>query len=185
MIRVAGLRLLSAMLSKSQFIFVGTGEKVDDLDLFRPDRAAGRILGMGDVLSLVEKAEEQVKETDKQALEKAMKTGTLTLEDFASQMNMVQNMGSHSSLMKYMPGMGSIKVTPEMMEKAEREMKQFKAAISSMTPKERLSPQILDGSRKKRISKGSGVSVEAINLLLQRFEESKQFVKLFKKLGRF
>lgn len=170
---------------KKPILFVGTGEKVDDLDLFRPDRAAGRILGMGDVLSLVEKAEEQVKETDKQALEKAMRTGTLTLEDFASQMNMVQNMGSLTSLLKYMPGMGSIKLTPEMTERAEREMKQFKAAIGSMTPKERINPQIIDGSRKKRISQGAGVNVEAINLLLQRFEESKQFVKLFKKLGKF
>lgn len=169
---------------KKPILFVGTGEKVDDLDLFRPERAAGRILGMGDVLSLVERAEEQVKETDKLALEHAMKSGTLTLEDFASQMNMVQNMGSISSLLKYLPGMGSLKLTPEMMEKAEREMKQFKAAINSMTPKERLSPQILDGSRKKRVSRGSGVPVETINLLLQRFEESKQFVKLFKKLGR-
>ena len=79
---------------KKPIIFVGTGEKVDDIDLFRPDRAAGRILGMGDVLSLVEKAEEQVKESDKQALGALMRKGTLTLEDFASQMNMVQNMGS-------------------------------------------------------------------------------------------
>lgn len=170
---------------KKPIIFVGTGEKIDDLDLFRPDRASGRILGMGDVLSLVEKAEEQVKESDKQALEKSMRRGTLTLEDFASQMSMVQNMGSLTNLMKYMPGMGSVDIKPEMMEKAEREIKFFRAVISSMTQKERLNPQILDGSRKNRIARGAGVDVAMVNLLLQRFEESKQYVKLFKKLGRF
>ena len=170
---------------KKPIIYVGTGEKVDDIDLFRPDRAAGRILGMGDVLSLVEKAEEKVQEGDKQALERSLRKGTLTLEDFASQMNMVQNMGSLTNLMKYMPGMGSVEIKPEVLEHAEREMKLFRAVIGSMTPKERLYPQILDGSRKKRIAKGAGVEVAMVNLLLQRFEESKQYVKLFKKLGRF
>ena len=95
---------------KKPIIFVGTGEKVDDIDLFRPERASGRMLGMGDVLSLVEKAEEQVKESDKQSLERSLRKGTLTLEDFASQMNMVQNMGSLTNLMKYMPGMGSVEI---------------------------------------------------------------------------
>ncbi len=166
-------------------IFVGTGEKADDIDLFKADRAAGRILGMGDVLSLVEKAEEQVKEQEKEALEKSLRKGTLTLEDFASQMNMVQNMGPLANLMKYLPGMGSVEIKPEMIEKAEREMRRFKAVIGSMTPKERLCPHIIDGERKKRIAKGAGVDVATVNLLLQRFEESKQYVKLFKKLGRF
>lgn len=181
----AGAAFAFRYMLKKPILFVGTGEKVDDLDLFRPDRAAGRILGMGDVLSLVEKAEEQVQEADKKALEKAMITGSFTLEDFAAQMNMVKKMGSLTSLLKYMPGMGSFKMTPEMTEKAEREMKQFRAAISSMTPKERVSPQILDNSRKKRVSSGAGIPIETVNLLLQRFEESKQFVKLFKKLGKF
>ena len=126
---------------KKPLWFVGSGEKADDLDLFRPDRAAGRILGMGDVLSLVEKAEEQVKEADKLSLEKSFKKGSLTLEDFASQMNMVKNMGSLNNIMKYIPGAGSIQITAEMMEKAEKEMKQFRAALSSMTPCERLNPQ--------------------------------------------
>ncbi len=133
----------------------------------------------------VEKAEEQVKEQEKEALEKSLRKGTLTLEDFASQMNMVQNMGPLANLMKYLPGMGSVEIKPEMIEKAEREMRRFKAVIGSMTPKERLCPHIIDGERKKRIAKGAGVDVATVNLLLQRFEESKQYVKLFKKLGRF
>ncbi len=170
---------------KKPILFIGTGEKPDDLDLFRPDRVAGRILGMGDVLSLVERAEEQVRETDRQALERSLRSGNLTLADFASQMDIVQNMGSISSLMKYLPGISSVKVSPEMMEKAEQEMRQFKAIISSMTPKERVTPAIIDASRKNRIAKGAGSTVALINLLLQRFEESKQYVKLFKKLGRF
>ena len=170
---------------KKHIIFVGTGEKVDDIDIFRADRIAGRILGMGDVLSLVEKAEEQVADRDKQALERSLRKGTLTLDDFEAQMSMVSNMGSLTNLMKYMPGMGAAEIKPEVMEKAEREMKLFRAVIRSMTPKERLCPQILDGSRKKRVAKGAGVDVTMVNLLLQRFEESKQYVKLFKKLGRF
>ena len=170
---------------KKPIIFVGTGEKVDDIDIFRPDRIAGRILGMGDVLSLVEKAEDQVADRDKQALERSLRKGTLTLDDFEAQMSMVSNMGSLTNIMKYMPGMGSMEIKPEVMEKAEREMKLFRAVIRSMTPKERLCPQILDGSRKKRVAKGAGVDVTMVNLLLQRFEESKQYVKLFKKLGRF
>lgn len=181
----AGAAFGFAYALKKPILFVGTGEKIDDLDQFRPERAAGRILGMGDVLSLVEKAEEQVKESDRIALENSMRKGTLTLEDFAKQMSIVQNMGSLSGIMKYMPGLGSASITPEMMEKAELDMKSFRAAINSMTPKERANPAVIDGSRKKRIACGAGISVQAVGLLLQRFEESKQFVKLFKKLGRF
>jgi signal recognition particle subunit SRP54 len=166
-------------------IFVGTGERADDIELFKADRLAGRILGMGDVLSLVEKAEEHVKEQEKLALEKSLRKGTLTLEDFAAQMSMVQSMGSLTQLVKYLPGIGSLEMKPEMLEKAEHEMKRFRAIINSMTPKERLYPKIIDGERKRRIAKGAGVDVADVNLLLQRFEESKQYVKLFKKLGRF
>lgn len=181
----AGAAFGFAYAFKKPILFVGTGEKIDDLDQFKPERAAGRILGMGDVLSLVEKAEEQVKESDRIALENSMRKGTLTLEDFAKQMNIVQNMGSLSGILKYLPVLGTSSITPETMEKAEVEMKNFRAAINSMTPKERANPSIIDASRRKRIAQGSGVSVQAVGLLLQRFEESKQFVKLFKKLGRF
>ena len=98
---------------------------------------------------------------------------------------MVWRLGSLSQIMKYIPGMSGMKVSPEMMEKGEKEVKKFKAIISSMTPKERFYPPVIDGSRKKRIAKGAGVTVEDVNTLLQRFEQSKQYAKLFKRFGRF
>lgn len=170
---------------KKPIVFVGSGEKTDDLEQFKPERAAGRILGMGDVLSLVEKAQERVKHEEQEALERSMKKGRITLEDFARQLEMVNAMGSLGSLMKYMPGMGGMNVSSDMVEKADEEMKRFKAIINSMTPKERKNHRILDLSRKKRIAKGAGVELSAVNLLIDRFEQSQQYVKLFKKLGRF
>lgn len=170
---------------KKPIVFVGSGEKVDDLELFRPERAAGRILGMGDVLSLVEKAQSRVKQEEQDALEKSFRSGRITLDDFARQLDMVNKIGSLGSLMKYMPGMGQISISSEQIEQAEQEMKKFKAAISSMTSKERQNPQILDDSRKKRIAKGAGIDPKTITLLLDRFEQSQQYVKLLKKFGRF
>jgi len=166
-------------------LFTGSGEKIDDIELFKPDRAVGRILGMGDVVSLVEKAQERIKKEEQQSLEQSLKKGRLTLEDFARQMDMVNNMGSLGSIMKYLPGMGNFSVSPDMIEKAEVEMKQFRAIINSMTPRERELPKILDASRKSRIARGAGLPVAAINSLLERFEQSQQYVKLFKRLGRF
>jgi len=166
---------------KKPILFVGTGEKVDDLEQFRPERAADRILGMGDVLSLVEKAEEKIKKEDQESVMESLQRGKLTLEDFAKQMDMVGKLGSLNKVMKYLPGMGGMNVSPEMMEKGEAEMKKFRAIISSMTPKERLYPKILDRSRKERIANGAGVVVSDIKALLIRFEQSQQFAKLFKR----
>ena len=167
---------------KKPILFVGNGEKVEDLELFRPERMADRILGMGDVVSLVEKAEENIAKSDQEALLKNISKGKITLDDFAKQMDMVSKMGSLGQIMKYMP-MGGQQISPEMVQKGEVEMKRFKAIISSMTPKERIIPSILDGSRKQRIAKGAGVSVTDINGLIKRFEESKQYVKLLKKFN--
>ncbi len=165
-------------------IFVGTGEKVDDIGLFKPDRFAGRILGMGDVLSLVERAEDRVNENDRAAVERVLRSGSLTLDDFALQIKMVNSMGSLANLVQYLPGLSSTTLSQEKIEKAEHEVKCFSAAISSMTPRERKNPKIIDASRKKRIARGAGITTAVIDLLLQRFEESKQYVKLFRKLGR-
>jgi len=170
---------------KKPISFVGVGEKIDDLELFRAKRVADRILGMGDILSLVEKAEEKIKKNEQENLYKAFMSGKMNLQDFANQMDMVGRLGSLTNIMKYIPGMSKSKVSPEMLQKGEKEVKRFKAIISSMTPKERFYPRILDGSRKKRIAKGAGVKVEDVNTLLQRFEQSKQYAKLFKKFGRF
>ena len=109
----------------------------------------------------------------------------MTLHDFADQMSMMSKMGSLSQVMKYMPGMGGQEISPEMIEKGEQEMKKFKAIISSMTLKERSYPKVLDGSRKQRIAKGSGVEVADVNVLLKKFEQTQQFVKLFKGFKRF
>jgi signal recognition particle subunit SRP54 len=168
---------------KKSISFVGCGEKIDDLESFVPDRMASRILGMGDILTLIEKANDNIEQQDQKTMTKKMMSGNFTLKDFASQMDMMGRLGSLQKIARYMPGMGS--VSPEMMEKGQEEMKFFRAIISSMTDKERLMPAILDGSRKLRIAKGAGVNVENINQLLQKFEQSKQFVKMFKKRSGF
>lgn len=170
---------------KKPIVFLGTGEKVDDIEYFHPDRMAGRILGMGDIQSLAEKAEEKIKKHEQDAMQRSFARGSLTLEDFAQQMDMMNKMGSLGQLMKYIPGMPSFSLTPEMIEKGEAEMRRFRAIINSMTPKERVYPRILDGLRKKRIAQGAGAHVADINMLLKRFEQSQQYVKLFKKMGHF
>jgi signal recognition particle subunit SRP54 len=170
---------------KKPIMFMGIGEKSEDLEPFRPARAADRILGMGDVLSLIEKAEEKIKKHEQEQLYKSFSSGKMNLQDFANQMDMVGRLGSLSKIMKYIPGASGMNISPEMIQRGEKEVKAFKAIISSMTAKERYCPHIIDGSRKKRIATGAGVRVEDVNNLLQRFEQSKQYAKLFKRFGRF
>ncbi len=169
---------------KKPVLFMGVGEKIDDLEQFHPDRMAGRILGMGDVLSLLERAEERVNLEDQESLVKSISRGSMTLQDFADQISMVNKIGSLGSVVKYMPGVGG-QLSPQAIEQGERQLKQFKAIISSMTMKERLNPRILNGERKKRIAGGAGVTLSDINILLERFEQSQQYVKLFKKMNKF
>lgn len=170
---------------KKPILFIATGEKMQDIELFRPERIANRIIGMGDIASLVEKAQEKIKHHDQEALYKSISQGKMTLIDFFQQIEMVNKLGSLSSIMKYMPNMGSLNITPDMLQKGEVEIKKFKAIISSMTKKEKIMPKILDASRKSRIANGAGVSVADINSLLSRFEQSQQFAKVFSKLGKF
>lgn len=170
---------------KKGIFFIGTGEKISDFELFRPERIASRILDMGDMASLIEKAQEKIKASEQDSVLKSMDSGKLTLQDFAKQMEMLSSMGSISDLMRYLPGTAGLKLTPDKISQGELEIKKFKAIISSMTPKERIQHKLLDFSRKRRIAKGAGVDVSDINILLSRFEESQQFVKLFKKMGRF
>lgn len=169
---------------KKPILFIGTGEKFGDISLFHPDRMAGQILDMGDVLSLVEKAEAAIAKSDQERMYAAFMKGQLTLQDFADQLAMFSKLGSMTQLMRFLPGMGQLKLTPEQIEQAEKEVKKFKAIISSMTLKERYSPRILDASRKRRIALGAGVQVADVNILIKRFEESQQYAKLFKQLGR-
>lgn len=169
---------------KKQIAFVGVGEKIVDIELFYPDRMVDKILGMGDMLSLVEKANEKIKESDQEKITRAFERGNMTLQDFADQLSMVGKLGSLSSLMKYLPGASGMNIDSAMLEKGEVELKKFMAIIRSMTQKERLCPRLLDASRKQRIAKGAGVGVDLVNLLLKRFEESQQYVKLLKKMKR-
>lgn len=165
--------------------YIGFGEKLDDLQKFHVDRLVQRMLGQGDLLSLAEKADKYVDEQEQKASFDRLMSGAFTLEDFAGQMNMMNSMGSLSSLMKYMPGMGNMKVSDGDLERGEHEMKKFRAIISSMTKKERLLPSILCGSRKKRVAHGAGVQVQEVNLLLSRFKEMQKFATFFKKGGPF
>jgi signal recognition particle subunit SRP54 len=165
---------------KKPILFVGSGEKIVDLERFYPDRMAQRILGMGDIISLAEKAEQSLKKAEQESLTKSLQKGQLTLLDFAQQLEMMSQLGSFSQLLKYMPGMGAAALSPEAIEKAEVDLKKFRAIIGSMTRKERLLPAILDNSRKNRIAKGAGVAPGDIQLLISRFEQSKQYVKLLK-----
>jgi signal recognition particle subunit SRP54 len=161
--------------------FVGSGEKIEDLENFIPERMAGRILGMGDLLTLIEKAVEQDDYKQHENSTKRFMEGSFSLKDFAEQISFMDKLGSLQKISRYLPGMGSIPT--QAVEQGQTDMKRFKVIISSMTPKERIMPNILDASRKKRIASGSGVNVQDINQLLQRFEQSKQFVKMFKKSG--
>lgn len=165
--------------------FMGVGEKPADLELFWPDRMASRILDYGDMATLAEKAQEKINKDEQKSLERSYAKGTFSLQDFADQMSMVDRLGSMSQLMKYMPGMGQLQLSDEMLEQGEKEMRRFKAIISSMTLVERYNPSLLDGSRKKRVASGAGVQVQDVNLLLSRFEQSKQYVKLLKRSGFF
>jgi signal recognition particle subunit SRP54 len=168
---------------KKPIYFVGMGEKVEDLALFHPERAASRMLGMGDVQSLVERANEKIKEKDQQSMYENLEKGQLTLNDFAQQMDMLNQLGSLSSIMKYIPGMGGMNLSPDMLEQGQQEMRRFRAIISSMTPKERVYPRILNDARKKRIAQGAGVKIEEVNKLLNRFVNMQQYAKLIRKSG--
>ena len=165
---------------KKPILFMGTGEKIDNLELFRPERIAKRMLGMGDILTLVENAQEKIKQSEQDDIERSIRSGNITLDDFLKQLQMVAKLGSLSSIMKFIPGMSKMNVTQEKMDQGDKEMKLFASIIRSMTKKERVMPSILDGSRKSRVAKGSGVTVEEVNKLLQKFEQSKHFVKMLK-----
>ena len=153
--------------------FVGTGEKLDTIEPFYPDRMASRILGMGDVLSLIEKAEENFDKKKAEELEKKMKENTFTLTDYLEQLAQLKKMGSLESVLAMMPGAGNLKD----VQIDEKMLMHTEAIILSMTPKERENPNIIDSSRKKRIAKGSGTSVEEINKLLKQFEQMKKLMK--------
>ncbi|MFN8699268.1 MAG: signal recognition particle protein [Flavobacteriales bacterium] len=154
--------------------FVGTGEKMDALDVFYPERMASRILGMGDVVSLVERAQEQFDEEQAKRLEKRIKKDQFDFNDFLEQIGQIRKMGSVKDLLGMLPGMGQLKDV-EINEDAFRHIE---AIIRSMTPKERSNPSLIDGSRKNRIAKGSGRSLEEVNRLMKQFDQTRQMMKM-------
>ena len=166
--------------------FIGTGEKLDAIEPFHPERMASRILGMGDVLSLIEKAEQAYDEKKAAELEKKLRESTFTLDDYLDQFEQLKNMGSLEQIMGMMPG-----VKPGALKDAkidERALARTEAIIKSMTPYERQKPEILGASRKKRIAAGSGTTVEEVNKLLKQFDQTRKLMKQFanpKQMSRF
>ena len=157
--------------------FVGMGEKLTDLETFHPDRMSSRILGMGDVLSLIEKAQENF-DTDKaMELEKKLRTQEFTFEDFLDQLQQVKNLGPMNELLGMIPGMNSKQI--KGLDVGEKDFNRLEAIIQSMTKEERRNPSIIGGSRRKRIAKGSGSTIQDVNKLLKQFKETKKMMKKF------
>lgn len=160
--------------------FVGSGEKMEDIELFYPDRMASRILGMGDVLTLIEKAQEAFSEEEALKLQKKMKTNSFTLQDYLNQLESVKKMGGIGKLMSMVPGLGG-KVNEDDID--ESKIIKTKAIILSMTPEERNNPDIIKASRRKRIAAGSGTSIQDVNQLLKQFDMSKEMMRRVSKNG--
>jgi len=163
---------------------LGAGEKLDALEDFHPDRIANRILGMGDIVSLVEKAAENLDQAEAEKLAKKMQKGTFDLDDYAQQLKQINKMGSLSGMLGMLPGIGKIKSQIENANLDQTLLKRQAAIIGSMTPKERRTPDILKASRKKRIAAGSGTSVQEVNKLLKQFDEMSAMMKRMNKLGQ-
>ncbi len=161
--------------------FAGTGEKLDEFEAFHPERMASRILGMGDVVSLVEKAAEAVDLEDAKRMEEKMRKGEFTLEDFLDQLRQMKKLGPLENIMKMLPG-GAEAMKGQDLSKQEKEFKHMEAMICGMTPKERKSPQILNAARRRRIAAGSGVTVTELNTMLNKFGQMQQMMK---KMGKF
>ena len=165
--------------------FSGVGEKVTDLDVFHPDRMADRILGMGDIMTLVEKAQEEIDEKEAKRSVNKMMSGKFDLNDMLAQMKQVNKLGSLGGLLKLIPGMP--KITPEQQAMAEREMRNFEIIINSMTPEERKDPALFKYSRKMRVANGSGKTVQDVNKVLKKYEQMKEAMKkmeAYRKSGR-
>ncbi|MFI5356867.1 MAG: signal recognition particle protein [Opitutales bacterium] len=156
--------------------FVGTGEKTGDFDTFYPDRLASRILGMGDVVSLVEKAQEHIDQQEAERMAEKMRKSEFDLDDFLAQMQQVKKMGSMQSLMGMIPGMNGV----QLPDDAEKQMGRTEAIIQSMTRQERRKPQILNGSRRQRIANGAGVKIVEVNQLLKQFQQMQKMMRMMK-----
>jgi signal recognition particle subunit SRP54 len=164
--------------------FVGTGEKLDAIEAFHADRIAGRILGMGDVVGLVEKAAETIDRDEAEKLAKKLQKGGFDLDDLASQLKQLRKMGGMGGVMGMLPGIGKIKKQLEEANIDEKIIKRQEAILSSMTAKERRNPKLIDGSRRRRIAAGSGTTVPEINRLLKQYQDMADMMKRMNKLGK-
>ena len=159
--------------------FVGVGEKLTDIEPFYPDRMASRIFGMGDVLTLIDKAQEAVDEKTAREMERKFRENSFDLNDYIEQVNSLKKMGGLKSVLSMMPGLGGkLKQIEEQID--EKALERNKAIIQSMTAKERANPDIINGSRRQRIAKGAGVSVSDVNQLIKQFNQSKEMMKMMK-----
>ncbi len=158
-------------------LYVGMGEKLSDLEQFYPDRMASRILGMGDVLSLIEKAQEEIDEDKARALEQKMRKAEFGFDDYLESMNQMKKLGGLSSILSMMPGIGGSQIAEIENAMDEKKMARIEGIIYSMTPKERANPSLLNPSRKRRIAKGAGVDISEVNRLVKQFEQSKKMMK--------
>ena len=158
-------------------LYVGMGEKLSDLEQFYPDRMASRILGMGDVLSLIEKAGETIDEEKAKEMSKKLKKAQFDFEDYLESMQQMKKLGGLSSVMNMMPGLGAGKIKDADLEAGDKQLKRIESIIYSMTPKERQNPDILNPSRKRRIAKGAGVDISEVNRLVKQFEQTKKMMK--------
>jgi signal recognition particle subunit SRP54 len=174
-----GAALSVRAVSGKPILFIGTGEKLEALEPFHPDRMASRILGMGDVLSLIERAQETVTVDDAKRLEEKVRTGALTLEDFLDQMQQVRKMGPMSQVLGMIPGFRNVAKGKDL-QVDDGQLERVEAIIRSMTTQERRNPDVINGSRRRRIAAGSGTSVQEVNQLLSQF---KQMRKLMKQMG--
>jgi len=163
-------------------LFAGTSEKLDGLEPFHPDRMASRILGMGDVLTLIERAQEGVDEQAAGELERKLRKAEFTLDDFRQQLRQVRKMGPLDSLMEMIPGLGARMRSAGGVD--ERQLGRVEAIIDSMTSQERRQPQLIDGSRRRRIARGSGTSIQDVNRLLRQFDEAKRMIKQVSELEK-
>tara|TARA_B100000989_G_C19523620_1_gene465587 strand:+ start:1300 stop:2679 length:1380 start_codon:yes stop_codon:yes gene_type:complete len=180
-----GAALSMKSITRQPIKFLGTGESIDDIEEFHADRIANRILGMGDVVTLVEKAHEQINEKEAENLQKRILKGRFTLGDYSKQLSQISNMGGLGGLLKYLPGVGDLKSKLEDSLEGSDIIKTQNAIISSMTKKEKNYPDIIKASRKKRIANGSGSSVQEVNKLLKQFKKMSQMMKKVKNNKQF
>ena len=174
-----GAALSIRAVTKKPIKFIGMGEKLDDLEPFHPDRMASRILGMGDVVSLIEKAQENIDLDKAKELEQKLKKQEFDFEDLLQQMEQIENMGPLDKVLGMIPGMGNLKDQLGDVDLNGKEMKRSRAIIQSMTPEERRNPSLLNASRKKRIARGSGTSVQDVNRMIKQLNEMKKMMKMF------